>query len=118
MANTVTLKKNKEFKKVFLKGKWYRGRYLVLYILPNIYDYNRIGIAVSKKIGKSVKRNRIKRIIRESYRLNKNNIKNGFDIIILWKSKEIEAVYKNVFNDLRKLFEKSWLIDSGCIKNQ
>jgi len=117
MANTVYLKKNKEFKKVFFKGKWYKGRYLVLYILPNIYDYNRIGIAVSKKTGNSVKRNHIKRIIRESYRLNKNIITNGFDFVILWKSKDIEVIYQNVFNDLNKLFKKSGLIDSGCINN-
>ena len=117
MNKTVSLKKNKEFKKVFSKGKWFRGTYLILYVVPNKLDINRLGIAVGKKNGKSVIRNRLKRLMRESYRLNEKNINTGFDIVFLWKSKDNVVKYQSVFADMKKLLNKSKLDYMGCIKN-
>lgn len=63
-------------------------------------DYSRIGISVSKKVGNSVVRHRITRLIRESYRLNKDNLKNGYDIVIVARN---AAKDKNFF-DIEKSF--------------
>ena len=71
MRKIKTLKKNYEFKNVLSKGKFYVGKYVTIYIKDNKKNENYIGIAVSTKIGKAVTRNKIKRLIRESYRLNK-----------------------------------------------
>lgn len=105
-----TLKKNYEFKNVLEKGKFYRGKYLVIYILKNNRDINITGIAVSKKAaGGSVQRNRIKRVIREGYRLLKDELQEGYDIVFLWnKNVSVEdCSYINVSKEMKKLFKKA-----------
>ena len=67
-----SLKKNYDFQQVYRKGKSYANKYLVMYVLENNMDKNRLGISVSKKVGNSVVRHRITRLIRESYRLHEN----------------------------------------------
>ena len=72
--------KNQQFKSVYENGKAFGNRLLVMYVLKNDEDYNRIGISVSKKVGNSVVRHRIKRLIKESLRLGGNLFNNGLDI--------------------------------------
>lgn len=68
MKKTIMLKKNYEFKKIFAKGKYFSGKYIEAFIKPNKMDEKVfLGIAVGVKIAKAVKRNHIKRLIRESY---------------------------------------------------
>ena len=83
MINTVSLRKNFEFKLVYNKGRSLANKHLIMYVMKNDSDLNRLGISVSKKIGNSVMRNRIKRVIRESYRMQEKEIKKGYDIIII-----------------------------------
>ena len=59
------------------------NKYLVMYVLPADQAYSRIGISVSKKVGNSVIRHRIKRLIKESYRLNKDKLKDGYNIVVV-----------------------------------
>jgi len=104
-----TLKKNYEFEKVLSKGKFYKGKYTTIYIQKNNKEKNVIGIAVSKKIGKANKRNRLKRLIRESYRLQKENLQKGFNIVFIWNKKAdiTDVNYSKVSEDIINLFHKA-----------
>ncbi|NLG89453.1 MAG: ribonuclease P protein component [Clostridiaceae bacterium] len=77
------LKKNAEFQRIYRKGSYIATKTLVAYIKPNNLKETRIGITVSKKYGKSVKRNRIRRLISESFRLLKDKVKPGYDIVFV-----------------------------------
>ena len=75
MLKTITLKKNYEFKNVLTRGKYCSGKYIDIYIKKNNKKINRIGIAVSVKVAKANKRNRIKKINKKKYRLLEKNKK-------------------------------------------
>lgn len=77
------MKKNTSFKNVYHSGKSYANTYLIMYVLKNDLEKNRIGISVSKKVGNSVVRHRITRLIRESYRLNEDMFNSGLDIVVI-----------------------------------
>ena len=73
--------KSKEFSKVYRDGRSKADACLVLYILENGTAQKRLGISVSKRIGNSVVRSRVKRIIKEAFRLQEPNLKDGFDYV-------------------------------------
>ncbi|MDO4339711.1 MAG: ribonuclease P protein component [Eubacteriales bacterium] len=83
MKYSESLKKNKDFQQVYKNGTSQANRYLVMYVLENQYRKNRLGISVSKKVGNSVVRHRVTRLIRESYRLNETLFKNSLDIVVI-----------------------------------
>ncbi len=83
MKFSESLKKNSDFQKVYRQGKSYANRYFVMYILENETDGNRVGISVSKKVGNSVVRHRLKRLLREAYRLQEDRFYSGFDIVVI-----------------------------------
>ena len=103
MEKIEIIKKNYEFRKVILKGKYYGGRLLGIYILKNYSKKNRIGIAASKKLGNSVLRNKTKRLIRENYRLINKDIVSGYDIVfIIKKNTKKESInFYNIKDDLK-----------------
>ena len=78
-----SLKKNRDFQNVYKNGKSKANKYLVMYVLENQLDSNRLGISVSKKVGNSVVRHRLTRLIRESYRLSETRFHSGYDIVVI-----------------------------------
>lgn len=79
------IKSNNDFRKVYKLGKSFANRYLVMYVLKNEQKKNRFGITVSKKVGNSVVRHRVTRLIRESFRLNEEKFVNDncLDIVVV-----------------------------------
>ena len=104
----VHIRSNKDFQRVYKNGRSLANRYLVMYVMNNNSDENRIGISVSKKVGNSVIRHRVTRLIRESFRLNKDLFETGYDIVIIAR---VSAKGKS-FNDIC-----SALIHLGKIHN-
>ncbi|MCM1158788.1 MAG: ribonuclease P protein component [Bacteroidales bacterium] len=83
MKQFISLKNSLEFGNVYKRGKSYANKYLVMYIVDNNLEINRLGISVSKKVGNSVVRHRITRLIREAYRLHQHSLKKGKDIVVV-----------------------------------
>ena len=106
MRFTESLKKNREFKHVYSKGKSMANRLLVMYVLPNAMRHNRLGISVSKKVGNSVVRNKVTRRIRESYRLAESEPGVGNDIIIIARTGSGTSTYMGIDKALRHLLKK------------
>ena len=78
-----SLKKNRDFQLLYKEGKSRANRYLVLYVKENGMEKNRFGVSVSKKVGNSVVRHRITRLIRESYRLHEDMFNSGLDMVVI-----------------------------------
>lgn len=112
MRKIKTLKKNYEFQNVLSRGKFFVGKQITIYITKNKFNFNVIGIAVSTKTCNAVKRNRIKRLIRENYRLIKNDLKVGNNIVFLWNKKDAveNANFYIIEEDMRKLLKKANLL--------
>ncbi|MGL6105684.1 ribonuclease P protein component [Romboutsia sp.] len=106
--NTKGLKKDSDFRKVYKHGKSFANKYLVMYILENKSDSSRVGISVSKKVGNAIIRNKIRRRIKEAYRLNiDENVKDGYDIIFIARVSSKEINYKDIEKSIRHLVKKA-----------
>lgn len=98
-----SLKNRYEFGTVYQNGKSLANKYLIMYVLENNKTENRIGISVSKKVGNSVVRHRITRLIRESYRLNEEMFNSGLDIVIIARVGAKDKTYKEIESALKHL---------------
>ncbi len=108
MKFSESLKKNKDFQVVYRNGKSYANKYLVMYVMENELERNRIGISASKKVGNSVVRHHLARLIRENYRLLEENFQCGYDIIIVVRVSAKEITFADM---------KSALIHLGKLHN-
>lgn len=106
MKKVISLKKNQSFRLVYNKGKSIANRLIVMFVLPNDLGFNRIGFSVSKKVGKSVVRSRVTRLLRESMRLSQNKVKKGYDIIILARTSCNGMSFKEAESALWHLVKK------------
>ena len=93
MKFSESLKKNKDFQSVYRNGKSFANKCLVMYIIPNELNKNRLGISVSKKVGNSVVRHHLTRLIRESYRLQEDMFNSGLDIVVIARSTARDISY-------------------------
>lgn len=85
-----------EFKKVYSVGKNYWNRNFILYVRKNNLDETRVGFTITKKHGNSVVRNKMRRRMKEAYRLNFYNVKNGYDLVFIPKRNTVNISYKEL----------------------
>lgn len=103
------IRKNVEFRAIYRRGKSFSNALLVLYIYKNRKNINRLGISVSKKVGKSVIRNRVKRLIKESYRLNSRKLNVGYDFVFIARNAANGKNYTEIDEAVKNLFKKAGL---------
>ena len=103
MKFSESLKKNQDFQNVYKNGISYANRYLVMYVLENQTDRNRIGISVRKKVGNSVIRHHLTRLIREGYRLQEDMFNSGLDIVVIARGSARNASYHQISSALNHL---------------
>ena len=113
MKYSESLKKNKDFQLVYKCGKSYANMYLVMYIKENNTGKNRLGISVSKKVGNSIVRHRLTRLIRESYRLQEDRFRCGIDIVVIARIGAKGRTYKDIESALLHLGRLHEIIDLG-----
>lgn len=106
-----SLKKNQDFQKVYRNGKSYANKYLVMYVLENDLQKNRIGVSVSKKVGNSVVRHRLARLIRESFRLNGDKFQSGLDIVVIARNTARGKNYWNISSAVMHLGKLHNILD-------
>ena len=91
-----SIKKNSDFQKVYRTGRSFANKLLVMCVIKTEREDTRIGISVSKKVGNSVVRHHITRLVRESYRLNKDRVKTGLDIVVVARAAAKESDFKKI----------------------
>ena len=96
MKKTTTVKENYEFRRIYAKGKSGVSPYLVVYVRPNRRGHNRLGVTVSTKIGHAVVRNRVRRQLREIFRLNQDKLTQGYDMIVVARTRTVHAEYREI----------------------
>ena len=112
MNNITSLKRNNDFRRLYARGKSYAGGYTVVYMSKNRVGINRIGFTVSKSVGKAVVRNRLKRLMRESYRLLSDKLCVGYDIIIVSRNRAVGKTQPQIMKDIEYAMRKLGLIES------
>lgn len=96
MKFSESLKSSRDFKNVYSRKKSFANRYLVMYVSENGLDKNRLGISVSKKVGNSVVRHHVTRLVRESYRLHEDMFHSGLDIVVVARVSAGDAKYAEI----------------------
>ena len=96
MKKSQSLKRNADFQIVYKCGKSFANKYLVMYVRENDLNINRIGISVSKKVGNSVVRHRVKRLILESYRLHEDMFNSSLDMVIIARAAAKDRTYTDI----------------------
>lgn len=104
------LRKNQNFQAVYRAGKSYANRMAVLYVLPNKTGSRRIGFAAGKRLGGAVVRNRVKRLLREAYRLHQEKLIDGLDLVLVGRQSIIDAKLPAVVKSFLDLCARAKII--------
>ena len=110
MNPEITVKENYEFRRIYRKGKSVVAPTMVLYCQKNRQGRTRLGITVSTKLGKAVVRNRVRRRLREIWRLNKQDMEPGWDIILVARVRAVDTSYQKLDKTYRRLLEEVGLL--------
>lgn len=116
MRSTETLKENNDFRRLYKRGKSYVSPQIVVYAAKNRQGTNRIGITVSKKLGKAVQRNRAKRIIREAYRANEEKLGIGYDLVFVARARCLSMKSTALSVSMGRLLKSAGLIRESLAK--
>ena len=96
MVFTVALKQNHVFRRLYAKGESAVGRFVVVYAKRNGTEISRLGITTGVKLGGAVERNRARRRIRETYRLNEARLKPGYDLVIVARTAAVDGDFQEM----------------------
>ena len=110
MEFTKSLKQNHLFRRLYQKGKSSAGSCLVIYCRKNGQTINRLGLTTGVKLGHAVVRNKIRRRIREAYRLSEQKFLSGYDIVIVARHAAVQADFTEISNCLLKQADKLGLL--------
>lgn len=110
MKHTYRIKQNYEFRRLYRRGNSVATPYLVVYAMKTRRKVNRIGLTVTPKLGGAVVRNRIKRLLREAYRLNEDKICQSYDFIFVARSKMIGAKCQKVEREILRVMKQLGLL--------
>ncbi|MBR5705870.1 MAG: ribonuclease P protein component [Deltaproteobacteria bacterium] len=111
MNFTETLKKNYEFQRLYAKGKSAVTPYLVVYVRKTKRRENRVGFTVSNKLGKAVVRNRVRRRLREIYRLHESEFSRGVELVIVARARAVGARYAQLERALLSACKKLGVLE-------
>ncbi len=110
MLKKNVLRKKSDFSNIYNKGKSIGDKYVVLFYKTNNISYNRTAFLASKKVGNAVKRNRARRLMKESYRLSEIELKDGYDFIIIARTTIDKAKCKDVKKSLESAFKRARMV--------
>lgn len=113
MKHTYRIKQNYEFRRLYRRGKSAATPFLVVYALKTRRPVNRIGLTVSPKLGGAVVRNRIKRLLREAYRLHEHEISTSYDFVIVARSRMAGTNCARTERELMRAMKKLGLVENG-----
>ncbi len=110
MRHTVSIKENRVFRRLYARGRSQADRYLAVYCRKNRQPGNRLGLTVSAKLGCAVARNRVRRRLREAYRLQEDRLRLGYDLVIVARSRAMDASYQTLEQSLTGLLRQMDLL--------
>ena len=112
MLDPEILRKKKDFNRLYKKGKSAGSRYVVLFYIKNDLSYNRRAFLASKKVGNSVRRNRARRLMKESFRKISDHIEEGYDILFIARNNINDVKCQNVEKSMKEILKKTKLLNS------
>lgn len=112
MNKNETIKKNRDFRRLYNKGKYFVSANIITYVIKNKLSRTRIGITTSKKTGNAVKRNRARRVIRAAFFCLKSFVEPSFDIIFVSRQKTSEVKMQDVLKDMKYHLKKLGVINT------
>lgn len=118
LSKKIILRKNKNFQSLYFSGKSYANKYIVIYLLPTKEKSPKVGFAAGKRLGNAVVRNRVKRLLRETYRLNQQHIRTDLQLLLVGR-KSIIGKKQTVVNEaFVNLCTKAGIFDKRRAKGE